>query len=263
MRVVGDDHNRRNLFAQRAAKRADVAVVDDQLIVARLVVGLIERAGYSADVAYGETLELTWSRLEAIQPRLLLLDFDLGPHQSSFEILQRARGVGITVAGFSGSDDLIEQARYVEAGAAAIVNKNCGPTDLIAVVEMAVAGHELMAQSDRHALLSRLRKHRERARARMASFHSLTAREAETLAMIAAGQGAADIAEEWEVSLATVRSHIRAVLTKLGLSSQLQAAAVARDSGWYDGYIDTASSILMMPGAEETGTIVGRSGSPG
>jgi DNA-binding NarL/FixJ family response regulator len=36
------------------------------------------------------------------------------------------------------------------------------------------------------------------------------------------------------VSLATVRSHVRSILLKLGVHSQLAAAAKAYSSGWYE-----------------------------
>lgn len=61
-------------------------------------------------------------------------------------------------------------------------------------------------------------------------FATLTAREQGVLADMLAGRSAAQIADVERVSLATVRSHIRAVLTKLGVSSQLAAVALARRS---------------------------------
>ena len=165
------------------------------------------------------------------------------------------------MAGFTGSDDKIEQARFLEAGAGVIIPKGSGPSDLVAVVELALAGNELMAPSDRHAALTRLRKHREARRREAAVFDLLTEREAETLSLIAEGYGASEIADLWKVSMPTVRSHIRAVLTKLGVTSQLQAAATARSSGWYDRIASNGSSILTMPMPGEPGTIARRSGS--
>lgn len=263
MRVVDGSHRGGNPFVERPRQRAQIAVIDDHVLVGRLVVGLLERAGYTASLALGETTESTWENVQAIDPELILLDFDLGPSQSSFEILQRAVDAGLTIAGFTGSGDKIEQARYLEAGAAAIVPKDSGPSDLVAVVELALAGHELMAPSDRHAALTKLRKHREARRRSAAIFETLTQREAETLTLIAEGYGASEIAELWKVAMATVRSHIRSILAKLGVSSQLQAAAMARDSGWYDRIASSRSSILTMPTHGETGTIAGRSGSQG
>ena len=79
-----------NPFTDEPVKRARVAVVDDHLLIGRLVVGLLERAGYTASLAFGDNLDATWAKVEQIAPELLLLDFDLGPLQSSMEILQKA-----------------------------------------------------------------------------------------------------------------------------------------------------------------------------
>lgn len=58
-------------------------------------------------------------------------------------------------------------------------------------------------------------------------FTRLTPREREVLAAVLAGRSAAEIAAAEHLSLATVRTHLRAVLTKLGVSSQVAAAAMA------------------------------------
>ena len=62
----------------------------------------------------------------------------------------------------------------------------------------------------------------------------LTEREIETLRALCLGQSAGAIAEDWVVSIATVRSHIRSILMKFGVSSQLAAVALAHTSGWFD-----------------------------
>ena len=262
MRVVGEGPVGPNPFTAEVVSPVQVVIVDDHVLVGRLVVGLMERAGYTAAHVYSETLEATWSEIEQRSPSLVLLDFDLGPANSSIELLERAVGAGIVAAGFTGSDDVIEHARYLESGAAVVVPKASGPADLVAVVELALAGKEMMSPGERHAALSRLRKHRAAQTEALQGFSSLTAREAEALELITQGCGAAEIAERWDVSMPTVRTHIRSILIKLGVSSQLQAAAMARDSGWYDRIV-SASSILTMPTGNEKGRIARQSGSQG
>lgn len=55
----------------------------------------------------------------------------------------------------------------------------------------------------------------------------LTASERRVLYYLTQGWTAQDIADELVVSLTTVRSHIRSVLRKLGVRSQLAAVAIA------------------------------------
>jgi DNA-binding NarL/FixJ family response regulator len=56
----------------------------------------------------------------------------------------------------------------------------------------------------------------------------LTQREREVLAELARGRRAQAVADHFVVSLATVRTQIRAVLTKLEVGSQLEAVALYR-----------------------------------
>ena len=55
----------------------------------------------------------------------------------------------------------------------------------------------------------------------------LTPREMEVLRRIVAGQSTAQMADEMEIAVTTLRSHVTSVLSKLGAHSRLQAAAVA------------------------------------
>jgi DNA-binding NarL/FixJ family response regulator len=89
---------------------------------------------------------------------------------------------------------------------------------------------------------------------RLRPFEQLTRREAETLQRLCEGGVASAIAEEWVVSLATVRSHIRSVLVKLGVSSQLEAVALAHQSGWL-GAVRGDSSIVMMTATGDVPTM--------
>jgi DNA-binding NarL/FixJ family response regulator len=50
--------------------------------------------------------------------------------------------------------------------------------------------------------------------------------------MVMEGMSAREIASELYVSQATVRTQIRSILQKLSVSSQLEAAVMARARGW-------------------------------
>jgi DNA-binding CsgD family transcriptional regulator len=77
------------------------------------------------------------------------------------------------------------------------------------------------------ALAESLRARIEEIRA----LRTLTPREADVLVHLMEGRTAADIALRTFRSLHTVRSHIKAVLTKLGVTSQTAAIALAERSG--------------------------------
>ena len=67
---------------------------------------------------------------------------------------------------------------------------------------------------------------------RLPHFADLTDRERGVLAELMEGHCAEEIAQAAVVSISTVRSQIKAILQKLGVSSQLAAVALARRANW-------------------------------
>jgi DNA-binding NarL/FixJ family response regulator len=62
----------------------------------------------------------------------------------------------------------------------------------------------------------------------LAARHGLTRAEAVVLGLVARGQRDREIAAQQGTSLATVRTHVSRVLSKLGVRSRVEAALVAR-----------------------------------
>lgn len=63
-------------------------------------------------------------------------------------------------------------------------------------------------------------------------FETLTPRERDVLTKLMRGVTARQISEQDCVSIATVRSQIHSVISKLGVSTQLAAVVLAFQSGW-------------------------------
>ncbi len=74
-------------------------------------------------------------------------------------------------------------------------------------------------------------RHRGGLPAHLQALIQLTSSERRVLYYLTTGGSAQEIADEIVVSLATVRSHIRSVLRKLGVRSQLAAVALANRRG--------------------------------
>ena len=80
------------------------------------------------------------------------------------------------------------------------------------------------------SLVARLRVVR-RERVEAASVRSLTARELEVLGSLSLGQSTREIAVLLGISPMTVQSHVKNVLTKLGVHSKVEAVRLAWRSG--------------------------------
>jgi DNA-binding NarL/FixJ family response regulator len=61
----------------------------------------------------------------------------------------------------------------------------------------------------------------------MSTLEPLTRRENEVLALVRQGKSSKEIGRELGITRATVRCHVQRVLTKLGVASRLQAAALS------------------------------------
>jgi two-component system, NarL family, nitrate/nitrite response regulator NarL len=86
----------------------------------------------------------------------------------------------------------------------------------------------------------------------------LTGREREALRMIAEGQSTKEIAHSMHVAYSTARTHVQNVLTKLGVRSRLQAAALVARAG----VADQLDGRLVVGGMPATGSANHRSRPP-
>jgi DNA-binding NarL/FixJ family response regulator len=112
-----------------------------------------------------------------------------------------------------------------EAGVARILQSGTTMADLLAAVAALHEGVVGNTRADRDELVELWRRaetERAAARDRMSS---LTPRELEVLRLLHGGYTVAQIAERNDVAPSTVRSQVRSVLRKLGVNSQLAAAA--------------------------------------
>ncbi|HEY7273869.1 MAG TPA: response regulator transcription factor [Actinoplanes sp.] len=110
----------------------------------------------------------------------------------------------------------------VRAGAAGYVYKDVDPPALAAAIRAVHAGHVLL-----HPDVARLLADGS---GRPAQVH-LTARERDVLAAIARGNANREIARLLGLSEKTVKTHVSAILTKLGVHDRTQAALYAVRSG--------------------------------
>lgn len=112
------------------------------------------------------------------------------------------------------------------AGAAALVGRGERLEDLLLVLDRLAAGALHVPVN-----VSATGSHEPPADAEHDVLRFLTPRERETLERIADGQSTREIARSMHVEYSTARTHVQNVLTKLGVRTQLQAAALAARAG--------------------------------
>ncbi len=213
-------------------------LIDDHVVIAQAMVDSLTGAGYDP-VEYVPTDSLALESVVAIarrlQPDIALVDLNLGAERSGIPLIGPLVGLGTKVIAFTASDDPLDEARCVEAGAVAFLHKATAFDVLLSTIERVAAGDELISSGQRQELLGALGTSRAANDQRLARLATLTLREQHVLGALVTGQTAAEIAETSYVSVKTVRTQIESVRRKLGVRSQLAAVAFARELGWRPG----------------------------
>src|SRR3712207_4180089 len=119
----------------------------------------------------------------------------------------------------------------LRAGASGFLLKDVGRDDLVAAVRVVAGGDALLAPSVTRRLLADFARNRPAAAPVATAVEVLTARERETLALLARGRSNAEIAAELVVSQETVKTHVGNVLMKLGLRDRIHAVIWAYENG--------------------------------
>ncbi|MGA4688183.1 response regulator [Micromonospora sp. AB353] len=121
----------------------------------------------------------------------------------------------------------------LRAGASAFLLKDTRPADLAEAVRVVARGEALLAPTVTRRLLDRYadRLPAPAPAPTADALAVLTAREREVLTLTARALSNAEIAARLHLSTATVKTHVSAILTKLGLRDRIQAVVLAYDTG--------------------------------
>jgi RNA polymerase sigma factor (sigma-70 family) len=118
-------------------------------------------------------------------------------------------------------------AAAIEAGAAGVLHKSTHMSDLVEGVRLLAAGEQLLSQQEVIEALRLIVRERESRREAQALSEKLTPREREVLQALAEGLSDKEIAQQLHVGVGTVHSHVANILSKLEVSSRLQALVFA------------------------------------
>lgn len=122
----------------------------------------------------------------------------------------------------------------LQAGASAFLLKDVAPAELIQAVRVVASGDAVVAPRVTQRLLETYVRGAVRPAAstpRDPLLEELTPRETEMLEAMAEGLSNAEIAHRYFLSEATVKTHVRRILTKLHLRDRVQAVVYAYETG--------------------------------
>jgi len=198
-----------------------VLVVDDHPVVRQGLRTFIDLQDDLTVVGEAEDGESGVAEAQRCRPDVILLDMRM-PGSDGVDALHELRRLGnparvLVITSFTDAGAVLPAVR---AGAAGYVYKDVDPQALTAAIRAVHAGHVLL-HPDVAAQLSTADGRPD----------PLTARELEVLTELALGRSNREIARSFGVSEKTVKTHVSAVLRKLGVQDRTQAALHALREG--------------------------------
>jgi len=123
--------------------------------------------------------------------------------------------------------------RALRLGAAGFLVKDTPPAEIVRAIELVAAGESMLSPTVTRRLIDRLagdaeasRRHTEASKL----LSDLSPRDRDIAGAIAQGKSNAAIAAELHLSVATVKSHVSAMLAKLLLDNRVQIALLVQDA---------------------------------
>ncbi len=207
-----------------------VVLVDDQALVRTGLRLILELAGIDVVGEAAEGEDAVPLVIET-QPDVVLMDLRM-PGTDGVEATRRIVAAGVptrvvVLTTFEGEEHAY---RALRAGAVGYLLKDAGGDRIVASVLAAAAGEMPLAPAVVAQLVSSFVS-RAPAASGADRLRELSERERGVLALIGAGRSNAEIASELFISLATVKSHVRHILAKLGLRDRAQAIVLAHECG--------------------------------
>lgn len=133
---------------------------------------------------------------------------------------------------FTASDADKTVSDVLHAGASCLLGKDASPQELVAAIRAAAAGRAMLAPNVAQRLVTWFREQPDTtASTQYPEVTDLTPREREVTQMVARGMSTEDVARELIIGVATVRTHLYRVRTKLGVRDRAQLVSLAYRSG--------------------------------
>jgi DNA-binding NarL/FixJ family response regulator len=205
-----------------------VLLVEDHDMVAEAIGLALEQADGITVVARARSIAEARAEAGQHHPDVVVLDRRL-PDGDGVSVIGELSAGGARVLVLTAEANASVATRVAEAGGAGLVLKSARLDELETAVRQVAAGEAAFGPGLLAGVLERLTR-----RSRGSGAIALTAREQQTLVLLAGGASTDEIGERLGVTRNTVRNHVQRILDKLNARSKLEAVAIARREGLVD-----------------------------
>jgi DNA-binding NarL/FixJ family response regulator len=209
-----------------AAGTISVLLVDDHDLVLESIRRALTTEPDIRVVATAASVNAALDAARTAQPDVVVMDYLL-PDGTGAEGTTKllAENPGVQVVMLTGQSSGATLADALEAGCSGFVAKEGRFDNLVHAIRAAAAGEIYVPQQLVEDLAAHLRPRPPTLGA------DLTERELEVLRLLGRGASTDEIVDELNISVHTVRNHIRNILSKLNARSRLEAVTVATRIG--------------------------------
>ncbi|MDP9093371.1 MAG: response regulator transcription factor [Actinomycetota bacterium] len=200
-----------------------VVLADDHTIFLDALTAILTQVGHEV-LAAVPTCSALRDVLRAMEPDICILESQLRDGcctHALADMIEASPATKFVVLTGAGDPEALHAA--LDAGVSGYVHKSRGIDGLLDVLARVSAGEVVIEGSFIRPSAREPRAPEDLVR--LATF--LTERELECLDLLASGMSTAMMTRRLGVSTTTIRSHVQSVLTKLGVHSRLEAAALA------------------------------------
>jgi DNA-binding NarL/FixJ family response regulator len=195
-------------------------IIDDHSVVRNGVRKSLDQRGGFQIFEAASRLE-AMAQIAKVNPRLIIVDINL-PDGDGLEIVSWVRSIStmtaIVVLSFNENDEHVISS--MNSGASAFVQKAAPLSELMAIIEHALATPTAFVAKDIAGALSRTR-----------NSYGLSPRELQILSQLHKGAPLKEFAQTLYISESTLKSHLSAIYRKMGVANRVQAIDKAKKSG--------------------------------
>jgi len=210
------------------SKQVSVLLVDDHTLFRKGLAELLEQRGDIRVAGIAGNADDAMRLFADTRPDVVITDLNMPPHGGLALLRQiRAEGWPGPVLVLTVSDAEEDLAGALRAGAQGYLLKDMEPDDVVDAVQRAVRGETVVAPAMTLKLVHLLQGGGAATVDKADALKQLTTRECEILDYLAQGLSNKGIARILDISHDTVKLHVRHILSKLNLTSRVEAAVFA------------------------------------
>ena len=209
-----------------------IAVVDDQALFVSGMQMLIESQADFEFVGSAVTGRAGVELVERVRPHIVLMDIRM-PGMDGIEATAQILRPGVTTRVIILTTFQRDEAvfRAIRLGASGFVTKDATPEFVLAAIRNVHAGQSVLAPSATFDLLRQFAAPAASERPAELALAPLTPREQEIFLLVARGLSNTEVAAAAFVSETTAKTHLRSILSKLGLHNRVHVVIFAYENG--------------------------------